>query len=113
MMTKGEKQRIFDVEYSVYGWGWKDTTKFLSLVGYLHNMMLKGNPSLTITELLDKLTKDSKYSYGGLFEKAEIHLTSMWPFMPTNGPDYDNYGLTNPKDIANEIRNLLSEWLPF
>jgi len=110
MLTLAEKQKIFDNEFSLWGWDISNGYKYLCLVGALYEAAKKGNPKVTVYQILNKIDSDWK-PYGKLFENTHIHIMSH--VGSEHSVVYPTFGLTSPKEIVAEIKRLLETWLPF
>ena len=111
-MTTEVKQKLYIDEYAVYGFTIQDEFKILSLVGVLYTAARKKDKDLTVFDLLMKINPLPKEStLYGLYERLQFHLMAH---VITGVQSFPSFGLTNAKDVANEIRRLINDvWLPF
>lgn len=112
-LTYEDKSKLYT---KCFGFGTLASTKLndklilISLVALTANKLKQKNPELTTLELLEKITggKDSIY-----FHEALENLALIVDDLSFGIDEFDPCGLTNSKDIINNIKELLETWLPF
>jgi len=109
MMTLQQREEIFLNEYEMFGFSLQDTFKFINLVGVLYTKAIEKDPELTVYQLLNKLVNAEENGYVMLYERAHFHVKSH-VYMKSN---FSTLGLKSAKEIVEEIKRLLTDWLPF
>lgn len=108
MMTLEERQRIYIDEYEMFGWSLQDTFKFINLVGVLYTKAVEKDKELTVYQLLNKIRPHDK-KYNMIYERTQFHVMSH----AYHKHNFSALGLKSAKEIVEEIKRMLDEWLPF